>query len=314
MAFTTNFRKIAHAANEFCPSCNFDLHNGEDIVGHDGGDDHAFHLECLLGIIRRDPSSNLGCPKCDFVATHIDGKSISMIRKEMGIALPRIQSPTLTEILSVKHPDEWSPSGTLEQGIRSVLRENSPKIHECSPTEVILAAGAPREWGRFSSDESLMSRVKTLSETQRGTAVVAASQAGDDGRIIGILLRDGLIGSHAVASAAYFALQGDKINAFRRVLMNECQNVNFASIVNFAIQYKKMDFIHFLSIDPKFNEMSRGSAVKEALKMKAFDIARKFLEDGRISIVYAQPIYDLAKQNNQKDILALMIKTYPIKQ
>jgi hypothetical protein len=254
-----------------CQFCQFALMDGEPLLGHG---DHVFHHECLWKMLSENPSNSVRCPeKCDFVATQIDGKSIAVCLKQMGI------KPTKPAVLPT-------------------IRYSLEFIIAASELDLVCL-------------QQLLESECPLSVKDRGAAVVAAAQAGDDGRVIDFLLRTGSISDVDRGKAAIAAMTNKKFPAFRILVESgpRLDAESFLAAVLEAVKSNQIEYLHSLMNSQDIDPMTRSLAINQALKIKAFDIVHELLPAGvTFSECYVEKFLLTAIRLGRQDILELFCR------
>jgi len=255
-----------------CYLCSFFLDDGRNLLGHDN---HDFHEDCIMTILRSNPTTHLPCPirRCGFVATHINGESIAMILKAMGIRPVYVGFST--------RPDLSTTKKTLFDSDGFIALDGAPSSREA------------------------------------GRALTIVAHEGDDGRKIGQLL--GYFRSKNVAvpdvdrgEAGLTVMINNQFHAFELLIQGDqpVDSNNFLSISMQAIKSNKPEYIRVLWRDKKTDPAFQAVIIKQALKLKSFDVAHEMLISLRSPIPdeYVNEFFKIAARFGQRAILILLRK------
>jgi len=311
-----------------CTCCRFDLDDKSALLGHD---DHVFHQECILKKLRELPVAKVPCPeRCGFVATHINGTSIPIVLKQMGVkrilqcshrsesASPCLERDGLKlrdRRQAVEAP--VSPGALKSTGIkRSLAHHSFPEDCPLQPEmerqdrvfalEVALAVSEKN----YTHLQILLGSGGCLSSKSCGEALIAIAESGGETHFINLLLNHGVVSSQDLGKAAQILINKGNFFSFQRLLasgqlMNqEC----LRSCILRAIEIHQLPFLRELLAHAEPDSMLRGAAVNLALKLGAFDMALELLPPKAIiSSHYIVQIFALAADLGRSDILRLLL-------
>jgi len=141
-------------------------------------------------------------------------------------------------------------------------------------------------------------KIKFLTKTERGVALVNAVKAGCKIEIADLFLQEEVLMSlWHLGKAAYTALENKQLPVFQRLV--NCSSIDINQVPNFSFIFKyaiRVDgLVEFLQIlGTKFDPQNRAEAVLEALKNNKVEIVRMLLQTGKLPSSYAYKIMSFA--------------------
>jgi hypothetical protein len=250
--------------------CSFRLDDGRLLLGHHN---HVFHEECLMSILRSNPMTRLKCPveKCRFEATHINGESIAMVLRFMGIKPVSFRFKTQSEAyLQVKRL--FDLEGFMALGGVTSLAEAGRAL-------TIIAYEGDDGRKIVPLLKYFESKGVNISEVDRGEAALA------------VMERDHFI-------PFLHLIKGDQAI--------DCNH--FLQISMQAVTSNKLEYIHPLWSSGKGSPCLRSEVIKQALKSESFEAVREMLmaDETIIPAEYMKEIFGTAAQFGRRDLLELL--------
>ncbi len=255
-----------------CYLCTFFLDDGRNLLGHDS---HGFHEDCIMTILRSNPTTHLACPirRCDFVATHIHGESLAMILKAMGIR------PVSVGILS--QPVVSTRIKTLFDSDGFMALEGTPSSGEAGRALTIVAHDGDdgRKIGQLLN--YFRSKNVDVPEVDRGEAGLTV-------------------------------MNNNQFHAFQLLIQGDqpVDSNHFIAISMRAIKINKPEYIRVLWRDKQTDPALKAELIKQALKVESFEIAREMIISGKSTIPdeYVNEFFLIAARFGQQGILELLRK------
>jgi len=256
-----------------CYLCAFYLDDGRPLLGHDK---HGFHEDCIMAILCSNPTTQLACPvnRCHFVATRINGESIAMVLKFMGI------KPVASKLLSQPY-----------------LPRREKNLFDLEGFMVLE--------GVFSSEEAGRALIIVAHENDDDRKI---------GRLLDFFhSKDVAIPQFDRGEAALSTMINGRFHPFQLLVQGDqaIDPDHFMSISMLAIKNNKPEFIRALWLNKQFDPGLQARLIKEAIMEKSFDIAREMLISVR-SVLPSEYINDISKmaaQCGRKEILELLRKS-----